>query len=166
MLLIYAFIYVLLFDLVSIEGYYKFFLFFKYLLLISSSLRITFNLIGSKHYADIIKLIETLFITNLALIAISDPNYNTDSIPNSVTFHEVYFRYLEVHILIFSLYFLYNDGNIESEISKNIYSISSIIGRYDSFRYFTLLNVSHYLFIFINGLSFSLRYFILFYLFN
>jgi len=146
-----------LFDLISVEGYYKFFLFFKYLFLISSCWRIIFNLFGNKHYADIIKLIETILITNIILIAVSDPHYNTDSIPNLVAFHEVYFRYLEVHILIFSFYFLYNDENIESEISKNIYSISSIIGRYDSFRYFSLLNISHYLFIFINGLSFSLR---------
>ncbi len=157
MILIFAIIFVFIFDAIYIEGYYKFFMFFKYSLLISSSLRITFNLNGVKHFADFIKLFETVFITNLLLIAVSDPHYNTKSIPNLVTFHEVYFRYLEVHILIFSFYFLYNDENIESEISRTMYSISSIIGRYDSFRYFMLLNISHYLFIFINGLSFSLR---------
>ncbi len=120
-------------------------------------MRFAFNLLGMKHYADLIKLFETILITNIILIALSDPNYNTDNQPNLVTFHEVYFRYMEVHFLIFSFYFLYNDKNIENEISKQIFSISSIIGRYDSFRYFTILNSAHYLFIFINGLAFSLK---------
>ena len=150
-------IYIYLFSSITIEGYYKYFLFYKYLYILTNCLKVIFILNGTKYISEIIKLLETIILTNIFLIFLSDPYYNTEKIPNLVNFNEVYFRYLEFHILIFSLYFLYNDKNIENEINNKIYSFSSIIGRYDSFRFFTVLNLIHYIFIVINGLSFSLR---------
>lgn len=155
--MIYFFSFIWFFDSISVEGYYKKYIFFKYLFFCTSSLRMIFQYMGKKHFSEFIKLNEIVPVLFIILISLSDPNYNTEQNPNIICFHEVFFRYIEMHILILSFYLLFNDKNIEEEISKQIFSVSSIIGRYDSFRYFTFLNLAHYIFTLINGLSFSLK---------
>ena len=157
--LIYFFLLLSFFNPIEIEGYYKYFLFSKVIFSIISYIKILNSFEGNKIIIDAFKIFETIIVTNIILIALSDPNFNSETEPNIVVFHEVYFRYLELHLLIFSFYFLYNDTNIEEETSKSVfvYSFSSCVGRYESFRFFTILNLSHYLFIFLNGIAYSLK---------
>jgi hypothetical protein len=111
----------------------------------------------TKFLADLIKLIDVIWIMNIILITITDPEFNDDNRKNKISFYEPYFRYMEFHILMLAFSLVYNDRNIESEIASRLYTTSAIIGKYDSFRFTVILILSHYYFIFVNSLAFSVK---------
>jgi hypothetical protein len=117
------------------------------------------NIIFSKfkYAADLVKLLDPIFIINILLIAITDPIENNNERPNAVTFYEIYFRYMEFHILMLACPLIYNDRNIDDDVNNKLYSTSAVIGKYDSFRFSIILIFFHYLFVIINGLAFSIK---------
>lgn len=140
---------------IAIESYYLSYFFFKFLWIISNLLKSFAIFIKSKFVADLIKLIDTIWVINMLLISLTDPLINNELAPNQVCFYEIYFRYIEYHNLILALYLIYHDRNIENEINTKTYTTSAIIGKYDSFRFTVILILTHYYFVLINGLAFS-----------
>jgi hypothetical protein len=110
-----------------------------------------------KYASDLVKLLDPIFIINIILIAITDPIENSSERPNAVTFYEVYFRYMEFHILMLAATLIYNDKNIDDDVRNKLFSTSAVIGKYDSFRFSIILIFFHYLFIIINGVAYSIK---------
>jgi len=143
------------FSNIVIESYYTTFFIFKFLWVLSNSIKTVVIYLKSKFVADLIKLVDTIWLINLLLIGLTDPLVNNEQEPNQVCFYEIYFRYIEYHNLILALYLIYHDRNIEYEVGTKTYTTSAIIGKYDSFRFTVILILTHYYFILINGLAFS-----------
>jgi len=144
----------------SVEGYYKTFSLFKWVWSLMNFFKtiLTFNKV--KFLSDVIKLFDTIWLVNMILIIFTDPLTNTDDNPNLITFYEIYFNYLEFHILILAAVLIYNHKNIEDD-SKNLsdstrlYTTASLLGHQDSYRYCVILLFAHYYFVILNGISYS-----------
>jgi len=107
---------------------------------------------------DLIKLIDTIILINIILIALTDPIVNNEENNNKVVFYEIYFRYLEYHILMLALTLIYNDRNIEENVNNIFFTTSAIIGKYDSFKFSCILILAHYYFPLVNGIAYSFKY--------
>ena len=142
---------------ISISGYYTTFLIFKFVWIVSNTVKTIVIYIKSKFVADLIKLIDTIFMINIFLICLTDPLTNDEKNTNQICFYEIYFRYIEFHNLILALNLIYHDRNIDFEVGIKTYTTSAIIGKYDSFRFTVILTLTHYYFILINGLAFSTK---------
>jgi hypothetical protein len=142
---------------IKIEGYIKTFILCRIIYCLSNYLKIIAIFNKRKVFADFLKFLDTLILVNMILIGLTDPLLNTTENPDSVIFYEVYFRYLEFHVLILGLIILVNDRNIESEVQNGILSVSSVIGKYDSFRFCVTFILAHYYFIFVNGFAYSIK---------
>jgi hypothetical protein len=154
-LMIFTFIYS--YWIVTIEGYYKTHLFMYFLWFVSTIAKILSTYFQIRIVADLINFFDPIWIMNIILISICDPYVNHESVPNKVTFYEIYFRFLEFHILVLGFKLLYFDRNIEKDISNQVYTLSGVIGKYDSFRFTVIILFSHYLFTFVNMLAFNIR---------
>lgn len=143
----------------SVDNYPKTFFLFKYLILGINSFNTILIFNCAKVAADIIKALKPIFIINAILVYASDP-YTNDEENSPVVFHEIFFRYLEYHALVISYHFIYSDSCIEEEVDIRYVSISSLIGKYDSFRFSFLLISIHYVFILITVLGYGVYYLI------
>jgi hypothetical protein len=148
---------------ITIETYYKTFRTMQYLWIFMNCVKTTLTLTKIKFYSDLIKLVDTIWLVNILLIVLTDPIQNSTEKPNLVTFYEIYFRYMEFHILILACTLIYNDRNIEEDVQSQIYTTSTILGKFDSFRFSVILILGHYYFVLVNSLAFSFKY--IFYLF-
>ena len=146
----------------EVVGYTKTFTMFKWIWVIMNMIKIIFIHKKKSFVVDLIKLFDTIWLVNMILILITDPITNTETNPNLVTFYEVYFNYLEFHILILASILIYNDKNIEddveySENSASLFSTSALLGKHDSYRFSVILLFGHYYFVLVNCLSYGLR---------
>ena len=89
---------ILIFSPIEIHCYHKTFLFIKSIWITMNCIKFVVIFNQTKFVSDLIKLVDTAWIINIILIAITDPIENTKERPNSVTFYEAYFRYMEFHI--------------------------------------------------------------------
>lgn len=151
------FIQLYIFKDVEISGYKNTFLLVKTILMIMNSAKIILIFHRGKFVADLVKLVDTIWIINLMLIMLTDPEVNTAERKNLIIFYEVYFRYLEYHILILVFPLISNYGNIDTEIAQKLYTTSTIIGKNDTYRIFVILIFSHYYFPLVNGIAYSLK---------
>jgi len=142
----------------QIEGYYKFFIAFKYIWITLTILRSISAFCEMKVLSDIIRLFEPIIIINLILIGITDPIVNEEAIPNKITFYEIYFRFIEFQILVIGFNLIYFDSNIDNDVTDKQFTLSAVIGRYDSFRFTVFIIIIHYFFILINVFAFSYKY--------
>lgn len=143
-----------------IHGYSKTFFVFGFFFIIGNLIKLSSTYFTRKKFiADVFRLFDPIWIINMILISITDPITNTNDNPNEITFYEIYFRYMEYHLLILAFILIYNDRNIDEDVQNRIYSTSAVIGKYDSFRFTAFIILSHYFFIFINALAFDLEYF-------
>ena len=149
---------IIIFNPICIEGYYKTFFLCKSLWFLSNFIKSLVTAISRRFIVDIIKLIDTILIINIILIAITDPLYNDEDNNNKVVFYEIYFRYLEYHILMLALTLIYNDRNIEEDVKDVKFTTSAVIGKYDSFKFSCILIISHYYFPLVNGIAYSFKY--------
>jgi hypothetical protein len=146
----------------EVVGYTKTFSMFKWIWLLMNMIKIIFIYNKVSYVVDIIKIFDTIWLVNMILILITDPITNTDADPNIVTFYEVYFNYLEYHIIILASILILNDKNIEDDVkysdnSVSIFSTSALLGKHDSYRFSVILLFSHYYFVLVNCLSYGVR---------
>jgi hypothetical protein len=147
----------ILFWTFEIQAYKISFFFVYFTWLVLNYIKSTIIYTKYKYASDLVKLVDPIFIINIILIAITDPIENSPERPNSVTLYEVYFRYMEFHILMMSATLIYNDKNIDDDVRNKLFSTSAVIGKYDSFRFSIILIFFHYLFIIINGVAYSIK---------
>jgi hypothetical protein len=150
-----AFIY--FFRNINIEGYYKSFLVCKCLFFFLNTIKTVCASVNYSFAINIFKFIDTVWLTNMMLIAFTDPIMNNETYKNKVTFYEVYFRFLEYYILVMAFSIIYNDKNIDEDVARRVYTFAGVIGKHDSYRFIIILILAHYYFILINSLAFSLR---------
>lgn len=149
-----------IFSYVTISGYKRTFLLVKEILLIMNSIKVIFTFHKGKFISDLIKLVDTVWIINLLLIILTDPEVNTPKRKNLIIFYEVYFRYLEYHILMLAFMLIHNYHNTETEIEQKIYTTSAIVGKSDCYRVVMILIFAHFYFSIVNGIAYSLKYWI------
>jgi hypothetical protein len=142
---------------IQVDGYIKTYIICRIVYCLSNYIKIISIFNKRKIIADLLKFLDTLLLVNIVLIGLTDPIVNTSENPGAITFYDVYFRYLEFHVLILGMIFLLNDKNIDAEVQGNCFSLSSVIGKYDSFRFCVIFLLSHYYFIFVNGLAYSFK---------
>ena len=142
---------------IEIEGYYKTFILCKILFFFSNFIKLITTANLRKFINDLLKLMDTILIINMILIAITDPVVNSEDSTNAVTFYEIYFRYLEYHTLILALILIYNDRNIEEDVKYGFFTTSAIIGKYDSFKFSCILIFAHYYFPLVNSFAYSFK---------
>lgn len=143
----------------TVENYTKTFFLMKYLILVINSFKTILIFNCAKVAADIIKALKPIFIINAILVYSSDP-YVNDEENSPVVFHEIFFRYIEFHALVIAYHLIFSDNSIENEVDCKYVSISSLIGKYDSFRFTFLLIGVHYIFILITVLGYGVYYLI------
>lgn len=142
---------------IEIQTYKKTFFIVYFTWLVFNYIKSTIIYTKYKYASDLVKLVDPIFIINIIVIALTDPIENSAERPNSVTFYEVYFRYMEFHILMMAATLIYNDKNIDEDVRNKLFSTSAVIGKYDSFRFSIILIFFHYLFIIINGVAYSIK---------
>ena len=144
-----------IFSNLKIKGYFKTYLACLTILLIDTCAKSVLIYFKAKFVADLLRLIDTIWQIHIIIQCLTDPLLNDENNPKLVSFSEVYFRYVEYHILILAFILMYNERNIDFDIKTKSYTSSAIIGKYDSYRFSVLLIFSHYYFILINGLGFD-----------
>lgn len=70
-----------------------------------------------------------------------------------IDYLELFFRYFDFHFLVLSSYVIFSDKTIIPDIDEKVYSLYSILGRYDCYRYVLLLLCTHYIFILITSIG-------------
>lgn len=148
------------FSFITVSGYKRTFVLVKYILLVMNAIKIIFTFHKGKFIADLIKLVDTVWIINLLLIILTDPLVNTPQRKNLIIFYEVYFRYLEYHILMLAFLLIHNLHNTEIETEQKLYTTSAIVGKKDSYRVIMILIFAHFYFPLVNGIAYSLKYWI------
>jgi hypothetical protein len=145
----------LIFSNLNVTGYTKTYLACMTMFLIDTCAKSIITYFKAKFVADLLRLIDTIWQVQIIVLCLTDPLINDENNPKLVSFYEVYFRYVEYHILVLALILMYNERNIDFDVSTKSYTSSAIIGKYDSYRFSVLLIFSHYYFILINGLGFD-----------
>jgi hypothetical protein len=143
---------------IVIETYRKSFKFSVLLLNLLQFLR-TITIVYNRSYVNFFMwLFEPIFLINIILIILTDPQVNTEERPNAITFYEIFFRNFEFNVLIVAFSFAYNDRIIEQDIIDQQKTIYTTVGKVDSYRFTIIMLVFHYAFILINGLAYSFKY--------
>ena len=153
----------LAFSRVKISGYKRTFVIIENIWIAMNVIKIIFTFHRGQFMADLIRLVDSVWIIYLFLLILTDPETNTPKKKNQIIFYEVYFRYLEYHILILSYQLIWNYKNIDIETKQKLYTTSAVVGKKDSLRVFVILLYAHYYFPIVNGIAYSIKYWISFF---
>lgn len=145
----------------SDQSNFSFTSFFKYIFSFSgliydnnSNNKINQN-IGTSNYSELFLLFNLKNLKNSNSVEYIACN-NSDS--NLINFFELLFRYLDFQFIIMAFYILNGEKVIKEEIDCKYLSMSSILGKYDSYIYFCYLLAAHYVFCILTVISSGLVY--------
>ena len=156
-ILLYILQYLLLYN-IHISGYTRTFCFVKNIFLLMNVIKIIFIFHKLQFIAELIKFIDIIWIINILLIALTDPEVNTPEKNNLIVFYEIYFRYLEFHLLMLTYAVVQGYNNIDIESKQKLYTTGVVIGKFDSFRIIVILIFAQFYFSLINGIAYSFKY--------
>lgn len=151
--------YFILLTMIKVSNYQWYYFFLKLLFVLTTILKSIMGYLPFKFAVDLCKCVDTWIMTYMLVIVMTDPIYNDDdTLPNAINPTETYLRFLEVGILLLVCNFVFNYENVVEDMEKERMSAVMILGDYDTFRYSALLLHCHYFFPVINGLAYSIRY--------